>query len=106
MLLAGIRDKGRCPCPKCLVPFTEVDRLGTVRDIKQRKALARIDDQIKQDKVTKAREYIYQRNVAVDNVDVETLLKGQSLVPTNVFLLHDQYQIPPLTSYRMCFQSD
>lgn len=87
MLLASIRDKGRCPCPRCLVPLTQVERLGTVNDMKQRKLLARIDDEIKQGKVAEARDHIYRRNYAVDNDGVETLLKYESLVPTDVCLV-------------------
>lgn len=84
MLLASIRDKGRCPCPRCLIPLTRVDKLGTVEDINQRKKLARVDDENKRGKVAKARDHIYRRNVAVDNDAVEKLLKDQSLVPTDV----------------------
>ena len=34
ILLATIRDKGFCPCPRCLVPKTHLDRLGLKLDIK------------------------------------------------------------------------
>lgn len=55
--------------------------------MKQRKLLARIDDEIKQGKVAEARDHIYRRNYAVDNDGVETLLKYESLVPTDVCLV-------------------
>lgn len=82
--MASIRDKGRCPCPKCLTPLKEVEKLGTVQDMKQRKTLARLDDTIKQDKISRARDLIYKHNLAVDTADVEKLLNKESLVPTNV----------------------
>ncbi|KAF7966162.1 hypothetical protein HWV62_39770 [Athelia sp. TMB] len=83
VLIASIRDKGHCPCPRCLIPLSRVDRLGTVRDMKERKTLSRSDNQVKQQKVMDARHLIYQQHVAVDNEAVEKLLKDESLVPTN-----------------------
>ncbi|KZP19657.1 hypothetical protein FIBSPDRAFT_743483, partial [Athelia psychrophila] len=44
VLLASICDKGCCPCPRCLVLLTQVERLGTINGMKQRKRLAQIDD--------------------------------------------------------------
>jgi hypothetical protein len=54
------------------------------RDMQQRVALRRIDDGIRQNKVSSAREIIYEKNYAVDTEHVEMLLKAQSLVPTAV----------------------
>lgn len=82
--MASVRDKGRCPCPRCLIPLAEVDKMGTALDMRRRKTLARMDDEIKRFKVATARVHIYERNVAVDNDAVENLLAGESLVPTNV----------------------
>ncbi|KAF7985138.1 hypothetical protein HWV62_7692 [Athelia sp. TMB] len=59
------------------------EKLGTVPDMKRRKQAARLDDTIKQAKVSQARDLIYNKNLAVDNVDVENLLKEESLVPTD-----------------------
>lgn len=84
VLVASIRDKGRCPCPRCLIPLEQVEKLGTVQDMKQRKSLARADNQAKRLKVADAREYIYDKNFAVDSDYVEDLLKNESLVPTDV----------------------
>ena len=33
-LLATIRDKGLCPCPRCLIPKSKLDQTGTKRDSK------------------------------------------------------------------------
>ena len=54
------------------------------RDMQQRVSLRRIDDEIRQNKVSSAREIIYEKNYAVDTEHVEMLLKAQSLVPTAV----------------------
>lgn len=54
--------------------------------MEEQKTLARADDEAKRNKVAAARQIIYEDNYAVDNEDVEALLKDESLVPTNVSL--------------------
>lgn len=82
--MASIRDKGSYPCPRCLIPMKKLENMGTVLDIKQRKLLARFDDDLKQERVRKARQKIYEQDYAVDSEVVEALLKNQSLTPTAV----------------------
>jgi hypothetical protein len=61
--------------------------MGYALDRKQRKTLARHDDEARRRKVNAARRIIYNENYAVDSNPVETLLKEQSLVPTSVSLI-------------------
>jgi hypothetical protein len=63
--------------------------MGMVLDMKQRKTLARVDDDTRRWKVDTARNIIYQKNFAVDTNAVEELLQPQSLVPTAVSVLTD-----------------
>jgi Plavaka transposase len=84
IILAGIRDLGCCPCPRCLVQLTNAPNMGQVRDMKQRRLLARVDDEITRDKVNLARDFIYNRHYVVNSKAVEYILKAQSLVPTLV----------------------
>lgn len=58
--------------------------MGTAADRRLRRSLPRVDDEVKRDKVKKARARIYEGNYAVDNDEVENLLKDQSLTPTAV----------------------
>lgn len=83
-LLATIRDQGRCPCPRCLIPMSRVHNLGMPRDMQQRETLARVDDDTRRGKVCEARDIIYKQKYAVDNENVEAILQGESLVPTSV----------------------
>jgi hypothetical protein len=53
-------------------------------DMKQRKTLARVDDETRQHKVKTAREIIYQKNYAVDSKAVKAVLNPQSLASTSV----------------------
>ena len=53
-------------------------------DMGQRQTLAHHDNDERWRKVTIAREIIYDKKFAIDNGNVETLLKPQSLVPTLV----------------------
>jgi len=84
VLLASIRDKGHCPCPRCLIPLSRVPNMGMPQDMKERVTLARVDDEERRRKIGIARDIIYEKNYAVDNANVEALLKNQSLVPTSV----------------------
>jgi hypothetical protein len=58
--------------------------MGMPQDMKERVTLARVDDEERRRKIGIARDIIYEKNYAVDNVNVEALLKNQSLVPTSV----------------------
>jgi hypothetical protein len=87
ILLAGIRNLGRCPCPRCLIPLDRVHNMGMCEDMAQRKSLARIDDIGRHRRLGAAREAIYIANSAVDGVAVENLLKEDSLVPTAVSIV-------------------
>ena len=58
--------------------------MGMPQDMQQRNTLARVDDEGRRRKVDIAREIIYEKNYAVDNDNVETLLQDHSLVPTSV----------------------
>ena len=84
VIVSSIRDLGGCPCPRCLIPMSRVYRMGMVQDMKERKTLARVDDEIRRRKVELARDIIYNKNYAVDNANVEAILKPESLVPTAV----------------------
>jgi hypothetical protein len=84
ILIAGIRNLGHCPCPRCLIPIDRVANMGKPRDMMQRKTLARVDNMTRRNRVASARECIYERNYAVDSAAVQNLLKEDSLVPTAV----------------------
>ncbi|KAH7917271.1 hypothetical protein BV22DRAFT_1026716, partial [Leucogyrophana mollusca] len=82
ILIATVRNRGICPCPRCLIPMTRVADMGKERDMLQRSLLARVDDGARQAKITTSRRLIYEKNYAVNTPKVEELLKPESLVPT------------------------
>ena len=84
ILIASIRNLGRCPCPRCLIPLDRVANMGMRRDMTQRRTLARIDDVKRRNRVETAREKIYEQGYVVDSTAVEDLLQEDSLVPTAV----------------------
>lgn len=84
VIISSIRDKGKCPCPKCRILLTDIDRLGTPEDVRVRSELARVDDAAQRRKVEKARNYILRKNLAVSSKKVEEELKDISLTPTDV----------------------
>ncbi|KAF8835367.1 hypothetical protein BDN67DRAFT_1040256 [Paxillus ammoniavirescens] len=82
VLIATIRNLGRCPCPRCLISKAEVQHCATGQDMLQHELLARSDTQDRQDKISEARRLIYEQNYSVDSVQVEALLWDESWVPT------------------------
>ncbi|KAJ3874470.1 hypothetical protein F5051DRAFT_443301 [Lentinula edodes] len=86
VLLATIRDKGLCPCPRCLIRKDSFDRMGLVRDMQMRTRNIRT---YFVNKVNRARHFIYSMGHPINGVHVENLLKDSSSVPTeNAFMEH------------------
>ena len=83
VLLATIRDKGLCPCPRCLVPKSKLDQTGTKRDsnFRLKNACTYLLDQVRT-----ARNAIYRLGMAIAGAVVDRLLKATSSVPTVVSL--------------------
>ena len=67
-----------------MVKKEDIGNLGTVADHTVRTCDTRLDDAARQDKVLKARDFIYKDGYVVNSERVEALLKDQSLVPTVV----------------------
>ncbi|KAG8794782.1 hypothetical protein FRC12_021705 [Ceratobasidium sp. 428] len=82
VLLATIRDKGTCPCPRCLVPMDRVPMMGSRSDMRIRSKGLRRDSVKRQKIIQKARTIIFEEQKAVDNKEVEDLLQPNSWVPT------------------------
>ncbi|KAG8768938.1 hypothetical protein FRC12_005262 [Ceratobasidium sp. 428] len=82
VLLATIRDKGACPCPRCLVPLKHAHKMGTPSDMRMRAKNARRDNLTRQKLIQRARGLINTDGKAVDNVEVQRLLQPHSYVPT------------------------
>lgn len=96
-LVAAIRDKGLCPCPRCLVKFDEIPNLGTPVDNKIRSERVRRDDDARQQAVEAARKLIYEDGYVVNSERVEELLKETSLIPTVVRARHQYHFVYSLT---------
>ena len=58
--------------------------IGMKKDSLQCQVLVRRDTQERQDKIVAARQLIYEKNYIVGTLQVEALLKEESLVPTKV----------------------
>ena len=102
IIIAGIRNLGLCPCPRCLIPMDRVPNMGMHRDLSQRVSLARVDDVRRRSRLEAAREAIYEHNNAVDGAAIERLLKDDSLVPTAVSIpFFDTWLMFMLTCFRM-----
>ncbi|TFK27536.1 hypothetical protein FA15DRAFT_549397, partial [Coprinopsis marcescibilis] len=81
IVIATIRNLGKCPCPRCLIPLDEVHNLGTVQDRNRRATWRRRDTDNRRDKVEAARNLIYSGFRSVNSSFVEARLSAQSWVP-------------------------
>jgi hypothetical protein len=81
VLLATIRDKGSCPCPRCLAPKIDFQHVGLLSDMSQRISKAR---SYLRDKVAAAWAAIYGTGAPIKGSVPEAHLKEKSLVPTFV----------------------
>ncbi|CDO68243.1 hypothetical protein BN946_scf184842.g6 [Trametes cinnabarina] len=82
MLIATLRDKGRCPCPHCLINFDAIENMGTSDDSENRSRNIRGTVAEQDARVQEARNIIYNEGYVVNSDHVENLLREQSLVPT------------------------
>ncbi len=84
MLIASLRDKGKHPCPHCLINLKGIPNIGTEEDRSLRNTHARKDDRFLNQLVEEARHLIYDEGYAVNLEKVQSLLKDISTVPTVV----------------------
>ena len=85
VLVATIRDMGRCPCPRCTVKKEDLHTLGTTSDTNSRVTKLRRDNDTFRAIVEQARDNIYQSGFALHSEPgIEQFLKEESLVPTLV----------------------
>lgn len=84
ILIASIRNLGKCPCPRCLIPLNQIHNLGKPRDMARRLTASRVDNLMRRSKVSSARRLIYEKNMQINCSAVENLLRDTSLVPTSV----------------------
>jgi len=78
-----IRDKGNCPCPRCLVSKEQLDKVGLKRDTKFRLKNPRT---FMLNQIQQARRWIYEKARSITSRAVEDLLKPTSSVPTMVVI--------------------
>lgn len=85
ILLASIRNRAQCPCPRCLIPLNRVHNLGMARDMTQRVTMPRVDDSQRRSRISSARALIYEKNLQVNSAAVKELLRELSWVPSLVY---------------------
>lgn len=76
-----MRNKGNCPCPRCLVLKADIHKIGQVRDLQNRLSKARV---YVGDRIRVARDFIYKLGRNINSVFVERVLFEHSWVPTLV----------------------
>jgi hypothetical protein len=91
IIVAGICNLGRCPCPQCLMPLDRVKSMGRPLDMAQHVALRRQLQPSHRARSRSARKIIYESASTVNCSAVENLLQEFSLVPAivGVLLIYD-----------------
>ncbi|KAK7689513.1 hypothetical protein QCA50_007305 [Cerrena zonata] len=82
VLLATVRNLGKCPCPRCLLPKARISDIGMHYDFSRRVNLQRSSGAAQIRKVTVARAAIYEWGKGLKSTAVENLLGAESYVPT------------------------
>ncbi|KAF8057993.1 hypothetical protein FPV67DRAFT_1429294 [Lyophyllum atratum] len=82
VLIAGIRNRGNCPCPRCLISMALIPNIGMESDMRIRTSHVRVDDEAHKKILGDARSHIYDKKYAVNSQVVENLLKPASLLPS------------------------
>jgi hypothetical protein len=80
VLIALIRNRGKCPCPRCLIPMSRLHNLGMRADMRDREALKRVADARQLSNITSSRSIIYEQGYAVDSQAIDNILKEESWV--------------------------
>jgi hypothetical protein len=84
VLLATIRDKGKCPCPRCIISGEKIEELGLDSDRQTRVLHQRKNHPQLRKVIDSARKLIYVKGLGVKSAAVERGLRPLSLVPTKV----------------------
>jgi hypothetical protein len=84
VLLCCVRFLGNWPCPRCLVHKSEIQDLGTKRDINRRETKRRVDDDRRRMLVETARDMIYIDGVRPGADAISKLLASRAVIPTRV----------------------
>ena len=82
VILCSIKSLSEYLCPLCTCEKEKVRDLGTKADNSRRSAI-RVDSEERQNKVEKAREWIFQKGRAVTSEGIDNYL-GLSMVPIRV----------------------
>jgi hypothetical protein len=84
--------------------MADVPNMGTPYDMSQREFLLPVDDDSRQSKILKVRKLIYKYNYTVNSLQVQSLLKEESLVPTMVTSPGLELNVFRLTSIECIFR--
>ena len=78
VLLAGVRNNGDCPCPRCLVKKRDISKIGQALDLRSRISNTRL---YVGEKIKDARDFIFNLGYNIGSAAVERLLSEHSWVP-------------------------
>jgi len=83
VLLACIKYLSRNPCPRCLIEKEHIPSTGTRGD-SQRRSHLRVDNNLLQNAISKAREWIFEKGLGISAKWIKDTLGSQSQMPNRV----------------------
>ncbi|THV02869.1 hypothetical protein K435DRAFT_962835 [Dendrothele bispora CBS 962.96] len=81
VLIACMKFLGEFLCPRCRIPFQDIDLLGLKRDEENRRKLRRLLTEQHINKVENARRAIFESGYGVESEAVKRMLDSESLTP-------------------------
>ncbi|KAI0038496.1 hypothetical protein FA95DRAFT_1505601, partial [Auriscalpium vulgare] len=81
VLLACIKNQGRCPCPRCFITKDEIPEVASPADMERRKNV-RVDNKASRTVVNKARGQMFTHGGSITGKGVKKHLDAKSMTPT------------------------
>ena len=84
MLMTCLKYLSTCPCPRCLLLKSQIPRIGSKSDTKDRLKLVRVDSESRRKAVDSARKLLFEKGVNITSTRIKGILDGESLTATRV----------------------
>ncbi|KAJ3002922.1 hypothetical protein NUW54_g5587 [Trametes sanguinea] len=106
VLLTAIKNLGKCPCPRCLVPMSKICASGTKPDLVLRRVHQRVDGRALQDDIRRAREWLFTQGLSVTSTHIKRVLDSRSLIPMQNAFSVKIFPIDPSFNFYNLFAPD
>ena len=82
MLMTCLKYLLTCPCPQCLLLKSQIPRIGSKSDTKDRLKLVCVDSESRRKAVDSARKLLFEKGVNITSTRIKGILDRESLTAT------------------------